>query len=63
MAVRLMRQPEVSAITTLPRSSLYRAISEGRFPAPVQVSPRRVAWDSDQVTSWLDSNRRNPKNC
>lgn len=35
------------------RSTLWRWIREGTFPAPVKLGPRMVAWDVAVVDAWL----------
>jgi prophage regulatory protein len=49
---KLMRLPEVMAVTSLSRSGLYQRIKSGDFPSQVQLG-RAVAWDSAQVQKWI----------
>lgn len=44
--------------TSLSRTSVWRGVREGWFPSPVSVSPGRIAWFEDEVTSWLASRPR-----
>lgn len=44
--------------TSLSRTSVWRGVREGWFPSPVSVSPGRVAWFEDEVSSWLASRPR-----
>ncbi|MFO1505933.1 MAG: AlpA family phage regulatory protein [Lysobacterales bacterium] len=55
VAPRLLRRDAVSALTGIPRSSLYARIRAGDFPAPVRLGPRCVAWDAAQVDLWIDA--------
>jgi prophage regulatory protein len=48
----LLRLPEVKAHTGLSRSSLYRRIAEGTFPAPVKIGARASAWSSAEIERW-----------
>ena len=50
---RLMRLPEVLKLTGLSRSTLYRKIKAGQFPAPVSLGPRSVAWRESEVLDWI----------
>lgn len=52
---RLLRRPEVEARTGLSRSTLYSWMKDGRFPKPVRLGERIVAWRESDVTEWLDS--------
>lgn len=48
------RLPAVVARVGLSRSQLYKLVSAGEFPAPVQIGPRAVAWLSADVDNWID---------
>lgn len=50
---QLLRLKGVLARTGLSRSTMYAMIADGRFPAPVKLSVRCVAWPSDQVDAWI----------
>ena len=51
--MRLMRLKEVVEVTGLSRSTLYKYIGEGRFPEPVRLGGRSVAWVQDEVENWI----------
>lgn len=51
----LYRRPRVEEITGFGRSSIYRGISEGWFPAPVKTGPRAVAWRGRDLIDWINS--------
>ncbi len=46
---RLMRLKEVEHVKGLKRSTIYKLISEGRFPIQVQLGARAAAWKSDEI--------------
>ena len=48
----LLRLPAVLRATGLGRSTVYRMVAERRFPAPVKIAKRAVAWRSDDVREW-----------
>ncbi len=52
---RVLRRPEVEARTGLARSTLYQRIKDGRFPAPIRIGARAVAWREEDVEQWLSS--------
>lgn len=39
--------------TASKRSTLYDWISKGRFPRPLRIGPRRVAWRTREVDRWI----------
>lgn len=49
------RLRDVMRICTLSRSTVYRRISEGRFPAPVHLGGRASAWPSAELQAWIDN--------
>ena len=52
-APRLLRLPTVLDRVGLRRSLIYEMMADGRFPAPVKVSGRAVAWPSDEIDAWI----------
>ena len=51
-AQRLLRLAEVVTMSGLCRSSIYRYVSEGRFPAPIKAGIRSVRWKLADVLAW-----------
>lgn len=50
----LIRRPEVLHRCAISNSTLYRLINAGDFPAPVQLSPRAVAWVEEEIATWIE---------
>ncbi len=50
---RIGAVPDVEAATSLKKSTLYRLVREGKFPRPIQLTPRRVGWDMEAVEAWI----------
>lgn len=48
----ILRLPEVMHLTGLGRSTIYRLLAAGQFPAPVQLSVRAVGWRRTDVDHW-----------
>ena len=57
MAIALLRLDEVSNLVGASRSSIYRWVKEARFPRPVKLGERAIAWPSDEVESFIESRR------
>ena len=55
MPERILRRPEVEERTGLKRSSLYSAIKNGEFPAPIKISERSVGWTESSINDWIES--------
>jgi prophage regulatory protein len=52
---KLLRLPVVMDATGNSRATIYRGITQGTFPSPVRIGVRAVAWDADEVQSWIES--------
>jgi prophage regulatory protein len=50
---RFLRLPQVMKMTGLSRSTLYLRVRQGRFPAPVKLGERAIAWPSPAVEAWI----------
>ena len=50
---RFLRLPEVIQISGSRRSTIYEMIKSGKFPAPVHLGPRAVAWLESEVETWM----------
>ena len=51
----LIRLPEVLRRVGLGRSSVYRLISEHRFPTPIKIGPRASAWVEGEIDVWVEA--------
>lgn len=52
---RMLRRPEVERRTGKSRSSIYQDVQKGKFPAPVRVGQRAVAWRESDIIRWIRS--------
>lgn len=50
---RLVRLPEVMAVTGLGRSSIYELEAKGKFPRRIALTPRTSAWSLAEVHQWV----------
>ncbi len=50
---RLIRRPEVLERIGLRTTELYDLIKEGKFPQPVRLGKRAVAWVESEVDGWI----------
>ena len=47
--MRLLRIHEVSKLTGLSRSSIYKQIELKNFPKGVKITGRSIAWPSEEI--------------
>jgi prophage regulatory protein len=57
---KILRVTQVIQKTGLPRSTLYRLISEGKFPRHFKLSERTSGFLEHEVDEWL-KNRANSR--
>lgn len=55
MQQRILRLPEVLALTGLSRSKIYSAVAENAFPRPLPLGPRAVGWLEREISLWIDA--------
>ncbi len=51
----LLRLPDVIARIGFSRAWIYAAVADGRFPKPLKVGGRAVAWRASDVAAWIDA--------
>ncbi len=51
----LLRLPIVIKRTGLPRTTVYELIKDSDFPKPIRLTMRSVAWNSEDIDSWIES--------
>ena len=52
---RFIRRKAVEDRTGLARSTIYQMMHEGRFPRPVRLGGRAVAWLETEINDWVDA--------
>jgi prophage regulatory protein len=50
---RIIRLKTVLARTGLSRSTIYRKIAEGTFPAQFKISSNGTGWHESEVSRWI----------
>ena len=52
--VTILRLSDVQLRTGLSRSSIYKRISENRFPKQISLGGRAVGWLQSEINDWLN---------
>jgi len=62
--MKIIKLPKVQELTTLSRATIYRLISEGKFPKQIKLAERSSGWIAQEVTDYLKGciNVRNTDN-
>lgn len=47
--------PEVAVAVSLAEATIQREVREGKFPAPRQLSGRRVGWLVREIEEWAET--------
>lgn len=53
--LKIYRLPDLIENIRLKRSTIYKAIKDGTFPAPISLGARAVGWRVEDVDAWLES--------
>ncbi|MFD9901626.1 helix-turn-helix transcriptional regulator [Mesorhizobium sp. NPDC059054] len=51
---RIIRLRSVLSRTGLTRSTLYRKIAEGSFPAQIKISVNGAGWHESEINRWVE---------
>ena len=51
---QFMRRTEIEQVLRIGRSTIYGLMSQGKFPKPVRISPRSVAWRVSDIEEYLE---------
>jgi prophage regulatory protein len=54
----LLRLPGVMQLTGLARSTIYKLVASGEFPAPLKLTRRAVAWPAAEIEQWVATRGR-----
>ena len=54
----MLRPPEVMARTGLSRTTIWRRVRAGTFPAPTELGENSIGWPASEITAWLASRPR-----
>ncbi|SPK72655.1 protein of unknown function [Cupriavidus taiwanensis] len=50
---RLLRLPELKTRCGLSRTTIYQYIKDGKFPPPISIGARAVAWPESDIERWI----------
>lgn len=54
MSKRLVKMPEVMHRTGNGKAWIYRLISQGRFPKPIKIGSRSIAFIESEIDEWIN---------
>ncbi|PVE20397.1 hypothetical protein DC522_32610 [Microvirga sp. KLBC 81] len=49
---------EVGAMTRLSQTTIYRLRRKGKFPSPITLGERRIAYRQSEIETWLEQRSR-----
>ena len=53
MSTKILRLPEIIALTGLSRSTVYNRVTTGNFLTSISLGGRSVGWVASEVDAWL----------
>ena len=51
--LHLLRRPQVEAMPSLSRATIYRYMKEGKFPKSHSLGSRIAVWKLSEVQDWI----------
>lgn len=55
-----LRQAQVLALVPVSKSTLWRRVQAGSFPAPLKLSERVTVWRAEDVQAWMQAQGGDP---
>ena len=52
---RLLKVDEIALICGMSKSTIYRRVADGSFPAPIRVGVRAARWRRSEINQWIES--------
>lgn len=56
--LEIIRLPVVLRFTGLSRTTIWRKVRAGDFPAPVDLGPNAIGWFAGEIAGWLSDRPR-----
>ena len=57
--MKILRLKQVTAMTGLARSTIYKYVSAGTFPEPIPLGGRSVGWIEAELHQWITERNEN----
>ena len=54
MTDKILRTREVMERTGLSRTTIWRKVRAGKFPAPLQLTENAVGWPESRISKWFE---------
>ncbi len=58
MSAPMLRPPEVMTRTGLSRTTIWRRVRAGTFPAPTELGENSIGWPESEIATWLANRPR-----
>ena len=55
---RLIRLKELIKLIGLSRSTVYKLISESKFPKSIKLTERTVVWRLSEISAWVETKQQ-----
>ena len=56
---KLLRLADVRDRVPYSRSTIYQLIAQGKFPKPINLGARAVAWLESDIDAWIEARIQN----
>ena len=55
MSIKMLRLKQVMEVTGLSRTTIYDLTKTGKFPKPIHLGAKAVAWVDSELQDWLQA--------
>lgn len=57
MTEQFLRLPAVALMVGWSKITIHRAVKDGRFPKPVKLGARSIAWPESEIIEWQEARK------
>jgi prophage regulatory protein len=57
MTEQFLRLPAVASMVGWSKITIHRAVKDGRFPKPVKLGARSIAWPESEIIEWQEARK------
>ncbi len=58
MSHQILKLKEISSLTKLSSSTIYRLVQAGEFPKPIKLAAHASGWLESDIEDWIESRQK-----
>ena len=58
MSHQILKLKEISSLTKLSSSTIYRLVQAGKFPRPIKLAAHASGWLESDIENWIEARQK-----